>query len=83
MHFAEQLESLDASAAGRPSPPSSHASTAEPNPYQPGSIRRHWAQENTQGIARKVSIARDLLRDAGRLPMFSSAISLITVDSQK
>ena len=56
---------------------------AEPNPYHPGSISRHCAHENTHGIARRVSIARDLLREAGRLPMLSSAISWMTVDSQK
>ena len=60
-----------------------HASTALPKPYQPGSISRHCAQENTQGIARRSSIARVFLRDAGRLPMFSVEISLMTVDAQK
>ena len=63
--------------------PASHASTAAPNPYQPGSISRHCAHENDHGIARSVSIERDWLREAGRLPMLSSAISVITVDSQK
>jgi len=61
----------------------SQLSTAVPKPYQPGSIRRHCAHEKTQGIARRSSIAVDFLREAGRLPMLSSAISLITVDSQK
>ena len=47
----------------------SHASTAEPKPYQPGSISRHWPQLNTQGIARRSSMRVDAVRDAGRLPM--------------
>ena len=59
------------------------ASTALPKPYQPGSISRHCAHENTQGMARKSSIARVFLREAGRLPMFSVAISLMTVEAQK
>ena len=59
----------------------SQASTAAPKPYQPGSISRHCAQLNTQGIARRSSIRRDVVREAGRLPMFSVAISLIGVDS--
>src|SRR6201996_7335007 len=58
-------------------------STALPKPYQPGSIRRHCAQENTQGMARRSSIARVFLREAGRLPMFSVEISVITVEAQK
>ena len=49
----------------------SQASTALPKPYQPGSISRHCAQLNTQGMARRSSISRVFLRDAGRLPMFS------------
>ena len=36
----------------------SQALTAAPKPYQPGSISRHCAQLNTQGIARRSSIAR-------------------------
>ena len=59
------------------------ACTALPKPYQPGSITRHCDQLNTQGIARRSSIAVLFLREAGRLPMLSAAISLITVDSQK
>ena len=58
-------------------------STALPKPYQPGSISRHCAQENTQGIARRSSMARVFLREAGRLPMLSVAISLMTVEAQK
>jgi hypothetical protein len=57
--------------------------TAEPKPYQPGSMMRHWAQLNTHGMARRSSMAVDFLREAGRLPMLSAAISEITVDSQK
>jgi hypothetical protein len=58
-------------------------STALPKPYQPGSISRHWAQLNTQGMARRSSISRVFLREAGRLPMFSVEISVITVEAQK
>ena len=58
-------------------------STALPKPYQPGSISRHCAHENTQGMARRSSISRVFLRDAGRLPMFSVAISVMTVEAQK
>ena len=61
----------------------SHASTAEPKPYQPGSISRHWPQLNTHGIARRSSMRVDAVRDAGRLPMLSSAISAIGVDARK
>ena len=57
--------------------------TAAPKPNQPGSISRHCDHENTQGIARRSSIAVVFLREAGRLPILSSAISLMTVDSQK
>ena len=60
-----------------------NASTAEPKPYQPGSATRHWPQLNDQGIARRSSIARVDLRDAGREPMLSSAISRIGVVSKK
>ena len=59
------------------------ASTALPKPYQPGSISRHCAQLNTQGMARRSSISRVFLREAGRLPMFSVAISVMTVEAQK
>ena len=44
---------------------------------------RACAHENTQGIARRSSIRVDLVRDAGRLPMLSSAISLIGVVNRK
>ena len=60
-----------------------HSSTALPKPYQPGSISRHCAQVNTQGMARRSSISRVFLREAGRLPMFSVAISVMTVEPQK
>src|SRR4029077_10928306 len=56
---------------------------AEPKPYQPGNIKRHCAQLNTQGIARRSSMRRVLAREVGRLPIFSVAISLITVEDQK
>ena len=61
----------------------SHSSTAEPNPYQPGSISRHCPQLNTHGIARRSSMRVDAVRDAGRLPMLSSAISAIGVAPRK
>ena len=57
--------------------------TAEPKPNQPGSISRHCAQENTQGMARRSEIAVVFLREAGREPMLSVAISVMTVDDQK
>src|SRR5215510_12328385 len=40
---------------------STQAVTAEPNPYQAGSIRRHWAQPKTQGIAPQILDPRRLL----------------------
>jgi hypothetical protein len=46
-------------------------------------MRRHCAQEKTQGMARKCWILRVLVRDAGRLPMLSVAISVMTVEAQK
>ena len=61
----------------------SQDSTALPNPYQPGSISRHCAQLNTQGMARKSSIRVEAVREEGRLPILRLAISLITVDSRK
>jgi hypothetical protein len=60
-----------------------NASTADPKPYQPGSISRHCPQLKTHGIARKSSIRDDAVRDAGRLPIYSSAISEIGVDARK
>src|SRR6218665_2193913 len=32
------------------------AATAAPNPYQPGSVSRHWPQLKPQGMARRSSI---------------------------
>jgi hypothetical protein len=61
----------------------SHVSMAVPKPYQPGNISRHCPQLNTQGIARKSSMRDDAVRDAGRLPMLSSAISAIGVEARK
>src|SRR5271154_1321286 len=57
-------------------------STALPKPYQPGSISRHCAHENTQGIARRSSIAWVFFREAGREPMLRLAISVMTVEAQ-
>ena len=56
---------------------------ALPKPYQPGNNRRHCPQENPQGIARKSSMRRVDLREAGREPIFSSAISAIGVAAKK
>ena len=67
-------------AAPRRSP---KARTAAPNPYQPGSITRHCAHENTHGIARRSSMRVEALREAGREPMLSSAISPIGVVARK
>jgi hypothetical protein len=61
----------------------SHDSMALPKPHQPGSATRHWPQEKPQGIARRSSMRRPALREAGREPMFSSAISRIGVASKK
>src|SRR3546814_18833413 len=47
---------------------------ASPAPYQPGSIARDCAQLNTQGMARRSSIALLLVRLDGRDPIFSVAI---------
>jgi len=60
-----------------------NASTAVPNPYQPGRVRRAWPQENDQGMARRSSMRRLALREAGREPMLSSAISVIGVAAKK
>src|SRR6266566_7275684 len=57
--------------------------TAAPKPYHPGSMSRHWAQLKTQGIALRSPIFLVFVRDAGRLPMFSVEISVMTVDAQK
>jgi hypothetical protein len=60
-----------------------NCSIAEPKPHQPGSATRHWPQLKPQGMARRSSIARVALREAGREPMFSSAISRIGVALKK
>ena len=39
-------------------------STAVPKPYQPGSIRRHRLQLNTQGMARRSSMRCEAVREA-------------------
>ena len=54
-----------------------------PKPYQPGSITRDWDQANTQGMARRSAIGWTAVREAGRLPIFRSAISLTGVDWRK
>ena len=58
-------------------------STAEPKPNQPGSATRHWPQLKLHGMARRSSIARVALREAGREPILSSAISAIGVAPKK
>ncbi len=82
-----QRACISASSASPASAPSgcaaSHASTAAPKPYQPGSISRHWPQLNTHGIARRSSIRFDAVREAGRLPMLRPAISAIGVAARK
>ena len=60
-----------------------NCSIAEPKPYQPGSVRRHWPQLKPQGTARRSSMLRLGLREAGREPMLSSAISRIGVALKK
>ena len=82
-----QRACISASSASAASGPAGCAprqdSTALPKPYQPGSISRHWPQLNTHGIARRSSMRVDAVRDAGRLPIFSSAISAIGVAARK
>ncbi len=56
---------------------------ALPKPNQPGSSKRHWPQEKPQGMARKSSMRWLALREAGREPRFSSAISAIGVAEKK
>ena len=63
-------------AISRSRPRSAKALSAWPAPYHPGNITRACAQLNTQGMARKSSMRSDLVRDAGRDPIFSSAISV-------
>ena len=53
--------------------------SAEPVPYQPGSMIRACDQLNTHGMARRSAILSPALRDGGRLPMFSSPSSRIGV----
>ena len=48
-----------------------------------GKATRAWPQEKLQGIARKSSIRREGLREAGREPIFSEAISAIGVEAKK
>ena len=69
--------------SARAASPAVQRSNAVPAPYQPGSISRAWLQENTHGIARRSSIRAELVRDAGRLPMFSSASSATGVTARK
>ena len=61
----------------------SHCSMAEPKPHHPGSATRHWPQLKPHGMARRSSMRREALREAGREPMFSSAISRIGVALKK
>ena len=57
--------------------------TAEPKPNQPGSMTRDWAQLNTQGMARRSSMAVEVEREAGRDPILRSAISAMGVAARK
>ena len=50
-----------------------------PKPSHPGNINLHMAQENTQGIALKLSIAKSFPLDDGLLPTLRLAISFIGV----
>src|SRR6476661_6003924 len=83
-----QSRNIDFSSDRRPLrsrllPASSQAEIALPKPYQPGSSSRHWPQEKPQGMARRSSMRRLALREAGREPMLSSAISAIGVAEKK
>ena len=60
-----------------------NASTAEPKPNQPGRVTRLWPHEKLQGMARRSSMRWLALREAGREPMFSWAISRIGVPAKK
>src|SRR5271157_2390722 len=60
-----------------------NARTAVPNPYQPGKATRACPHENPQGMARRSSMRWVARREAGREPMFSSAISAIGVAAKK
>ena len=61
---------ISRSSARRASSSPTHSATAVPTPNQPGNISRHWLQLNTHGIARRSSMRPELVRDAGRDPMF-------------
>ena len=65
-----QRSCISRSSVKRASSSPTQAETAEPTPNQPGSISRHWLQLNTQGMARRSSMRPELVRDAGREPMF-------------
>ena len=58
-------------------------STPPAKPYQPGSMKRACDQLNTQGMARRSSMRRLAVREAGRLPMLSWTISPMGVADQK
>src|SRR5690606_34293035 len=59
------------------------AFTAEAKPYQPGRTNRDCDHEKTHGIARRSSILPDVVRDAGREPIFRSLISEMGVIERK
>src|SRR5579859_1166847 len=75
------LASVSSRAA--PEAPSLAPVVAAPKPYQPGSITRACDQENTQGMARRSSMRVEGVREAGRLPIFRSAISRSGVEARK
>ena len=62
---------------------SMNCAIAEPKPCHPGNATRACAHEKLHGIARRSSIRRDGLREAGREPILSEAISEIGVDEKK
>ena len=65
-----------ASSISRSNPLSAERSAC-PTPYQPGNITRACAQLNTHGIARRSSMRCELVREAGRDPIFCSSSSQI------
>src|SRR3569833_2526547 len=81
LNMKRSVTSFFACSAALPS--SSHDDIALPKPYQPGNSSRHCPQEKPQGKARRSSILRVDLRDAGREPKLSTAISAIGVAAKK
>jgi hypothetical protein len=86
-HRAERTATRATCARERAAPPRRGAprtpATAAPKPYQPGSITRHCAHENTHGIARRSSIACDFLARGRARADVELAISTIGVVARK